>query len=128
MNFILDTHTILWLLQDPRKIPALVASSIDNDENRLYISVASLWEFSIKYAKGRLTFTGGLDSLVSHLSTADIQVLPIKHSYLQQILQLPYIHSDPFDRIIIATAIDEKLQLLTSDNFIQQYSVDWLWS
>jgi len=128
MNYLIDTHVLLWMFQNPSKIPAKSFAIIDSDNSQLFISVAVLWEFSIKYSLGKLRFIGGLDALLTVVQQAGITVLPIKHAYLNQLIELERKHGDPFDRLMIATSTTEKLTFITADQTIQTYPVDWLWS
>ena len=93
-----------------------------------YVSIASLWEFSIKYSMGKLEFDGGLLNLWEMISRNEFIILPIKRQHLENIITgLPFHHRDPFDRIIIATVLAEDLTILTTDENIQKYDVKWVW-
>lgn len=128
MNYLMDTHVLLWMLQNPDKIPEKILKIIDDDRSQLFVSVATLWEFSVKYSLGKLSFRGGLDRLLWVLQKGEIAVLPIKSMYLKTLIELEKKHGDPFDRLIISTALVEKLTLITADQAIQSYEVDWIWS
>jgi PIN domain nuclease of toxin-antitoxin system len=124
MKHILDTNVVLWFLNG-EKITANTRDLITNSEN--YISVASLWEVAIKMNIGKYRFNGGFTAFTALVKSNGFSVLPIKEEYLERLFVLPFIHRDPFDRLIIATAKVENLLLIASDESIQKYDVDWIW-
>ncbi|MCL2087988.1 MAG: type II toxin-antitoxin system VapC family toxin [Oscillospiraceae bacterium] len=124
MKNLLDTHAVLWFLNG-EKMPENIKEMITDGEN--YISVVSLWEVAIKMNIGKYTFNGGFSKFRELVRNNGFKLLPIKDEYMEQLFRLPLIHRDPFDRLIIATAIDEKLTLITADENIQKYDVKWEW-
>ena len=127
MKYLLDTHTFLWYFLGSKKISVDVKEIIDNKDLGIYISAASLWEFSIKHSMDTLQFDGGLENLYNLINEADITILPITQKYLQGLYNLSYIHRDPFDRLLIATANAENMTILTADANIHKYSVLTKW-
>jgi PIN domain nuclease of toxin-antitoxin system len=89
--------------------------------------VASLWEFAIKLSLGKIDFDGGITHLRGLIKQAGFIVLPVSESYLESVITLPFIHRDPFDRLLIATAKTDDMTILTADENIQMYDVSWLW-
>jgi PIN domain nuclease of toxin-antitoxin system len=100
---------------------------ITTDTNSLYLSVASLWEMTIKLNIGKLTIGHTIDEIYRLLNQLNIEVLPIGQSDLEQYLTLPLHHRDPFDRLLIAQAIAQELTLVSADNAFGAYSVQQLW-
>ena len=122
MAYLIDAHALIWHRSGdqnmPRKIQQLLASS----EEELFISDATLWELTIKHSLGRLTLAGGVESLYQEwIGQGVAQSLPIHWSHIVQSGQLPQLHGDPFDRILIAQALVEDLTLVTGDAQIHQY-------
>ena len=127
MRYLLDTHTLLWGAEDSDRLSNTVRDILNNDDAQIFISVASLWEFSIKYGLKKLDFDGGLDCLCEIIQQAGFTMLPITQSYLSHIIDLQPIHGDPFDRLLIATAKVEGMTILTKDENIQKYDVLHEW-
>ncbi len=125
MRLLLDTHVILWSINDDARLKPALRSVILDPLNKIYFSYASIWEVSIKLAKGRLTLPGDdVDSLLALLRRTRISLLPIRLSHLRAAAVLPFHHGDPFDRLIAAQAIDEDLRLVTEDPKLRLYNVN----
>jgi PIN domain nuclease of toxin-antitoxin system len=103
-----------------RKQPQLIA-------NALYISIASVWEIAIKVSIGKLDFHGGSWNFLHEMSNNGVNLLGINSEYLEQLENLPFIHRDPFDRLLVATAISDGLVILSADENIHKYDVKTLW-
>ena len=127
MKYLLDTHTIIWHFDDSTKLSQKAIEITDNPESRLYICSISLWEIAIKMNLGKLNLNFTLDKLLAAINESDVDILQIEDEYLNKLSELPYIHKDPFDRLIIATALLEDLTILTIDENIQKYDVPWIW-
>jgi len=128
MRYLLDTHAFLWYFWDSKDLSECASEIIENNTVEKYISIASLWEFSIKYSMGKLTFDGGLTHLWEMLSKNGFIILPITQSQLETLIaELPLHHRDPFDRLIIATAKAEDMTIVTIDENIHKYDVHWIW-
>ena len=95
--------------------------------NSVYLSSASLWEIAIKTSLGKLELKKSFEKLLVDLNSTDIVILQIENEYLKKLTALPAIHKDPFDRLIIATALAEDLTIITADENIQKYDVSWIW-
>lgn len=121
MKFLLDTHILLWAAGSPEKLSQQAKSIIEETENELFFSAASLWEISIKKGLGRPDFK--VDSRVLRRALIDngYQELSITGLHSISIEDLPDIHKDPFDRILLSQATVEGVTLLTSDKKIAQY-------
>ncbi|MCL1820598.1 MAG: type II toxin-antitoxin system VapC family toxin [Oscillospiraceae bacterium] len=128
MSYLLDTHVFLWYFWDAKELSDCASDIIENNAAQKYVSVASLWEFSVKYSMGKLTFEGGLTRLWEMLTQNNFIILPITQPQLEVLISdLPFHHRDPFDRLIIATAKTEGLTIVTVDENIQKYDVSWVW-
>ena len=127
MNYLLDTHVLIWYFEDAAGLPVEITRVIDNPIYHKFISVASLWEIAIKSNIGKLDMQLSFDELLDVIDGSELSIIPIKNGYLKGLSRLPFIHKDPFDRIIIATALMEKLTIMTIDENIQKYDVPWIW-
>ena len=125
MNYLLDTHTFIWWLNDSPELSSTAKKIISNPENSIFVSHASYWEIAIKVSIGRLTFP--LESIESELQINGFELLTIKTSHILYSASLPMHHRDPFDRMLIAQAQIENLSLVTIDQHIQKYEVLWVW-
>jgi len=120
MNLLLDTHTLIWALENNPTLSKNARGAITNGENLVFISAASIWEISVKKAMGKLKTP---DNLQEEIELHRFSQLNINFDHAQLAGELPNIHKDPFDRILIAQAMIEKLTLVTRDEVIPQYSV-----
>jgi len=127
MKYLLDTHVVIWHFDDSPKLLQEVTEIIKNSENTLYISSISLWEIAIKMNLGKLDLSITLEDLLIRIKNSDAEILQIENEYLQNLSNLPFLHKDPFDRLLIATAIVEDLTIITVDDNIQRYDVSWVW-
>ena len=127
MRYLLDTHAFLWFFNDSEKLSETVSDILEDANVQKYVSMASLWEFSIKYSLGKHQFDGGLPRLWEMLTSNGFTILPIAKSHLEGTIQLPFHHRDPFDRLLIATANAEGMTILTADESIKKYDVLSVW-
>jgi len=127
MNYLLDTHAVIWYFEDAACLPIKIAHIIDNPIHHKFICVASLWEIAIKSNIGKLDMKISFDEFIDIIENSDLSVIPIENDYLKDLSKLPFIHKDPFDRLIITTALREGLTIVTIDENIQKYDVPWIW-
>ena len=127
MKYLLDTHTIIWHFDDSKKLSQKAINIADNPESRLYICSVSIWEIAIKMNLGKLNLNFSLDKLLEAIKESDVHILQIEDEYLNRLSELPYIHKDPFDRLLISTALTEDLTIITIDENIKKYSVTCIW-
>jgi len=120
VNLLLDSHTLLWALHDPARLAPAAREAIADARRVVYFSAASAWELEIKAAKGKLTLPG--DWLAAVEATGFLE-LPVTASDARHSAQLPWYHSDPFDRVLIAQALSRGLQLATRDPMMAAYDV-----
>ncbi|QND62351.1 type II toxin-antitoxin system VapC family toxin (plasmid) [Mesorhizobium sp. AR02] len=121
MKLLLDTHLLLWAAGEPDKLPPAALAEIENADNDLTFSAASLWEIAIKRGLGRADFTVDARLLRRALIDNGYYELPITSEHAIAVEGLPPIHKDPFDRILIAQSIVEGITLLTVDDLVAQY-------
>jgi PIN domain nuclease of toxin-antitoxin system len=127
MKALLDTHTFLWAIAEDGKL-SRQAQQIYTGANDLWLSVASIWEILIKVRAGKLPLPQPSGPyLVRELAKNRIDVLPIKLDHVLRLEALPAHHRDPFDRILIAQSLEEKLPLVTADPVFERYPVELIW-
>ena len=121
MNLLLDTHILLWAAAEPQKLPGQAIELLENPVNPLYFSAASIWEVVIKNGLGRADFHVDPHLLRRGLLDNGYLELPISSQHTLAVSHLPYIHKDPFDRILVAQAESEGFLLLTADDIVAKY-------
>jgi PIN domain nuclease of toxin-antitoxin system len=126
--YLLDTHTLLWWTEDDRRLPENVRRILSDRGNSIYFSAVSVWEVSIKAKLGKLTIPVEPLQFISKVMEAyEFVALPILFSHAAEVFNLPLIHADPFDRLLVAQARIEKLVLLSNDAEIEKYGVKLVW-
>ncbi|MDJ0728364.1 MAG: type II toxin-antitoxin system VapC family toxin [Crocosphaera sp.] len=127
MQYLLDTHTFLWFVNDSDEIPEQLFNLLESDVD-LLLSVASLWEIAIKVNIGKLTLPKLYTNFISEqIKLNDIEILPISLDHLNLISTLPLYHRDPFDRLIIAQSLVENLTIISKDSAFDAYAITKLW-
>lgn len=121
MKLLLDTHLLLWAAGEPKRLSRQARSLIDNSDNELLFSAASLWEVAIKRGLGREDFKVDARLLRRGLLDNGYSELPIVSDHVVATESLPPIHKDPFDRVLVAQATVEGITLLTIDSVVLQY-------
>lgn len=121
MKLLLDTHLLLWAAGAPEQLPAAARQLLEDPQNELLFSAASLWEIAIKRGLGRSDFQVDARVLRRGLLDNAYQELAITSEHAVSIDSLPAIHKDPFDRILVAQATVEGIILLTADASVAQY-------
>ena len=121
MKFLLDTHVLLWAAGEPKRLSKAVRSLLEDADNELPFSAASLWEVAIKSALRRKDFRVEVRLLRRGLLDNGYSELPIVSDHVVAIESLPPIHKDPFDRVLVAQATVEGITLLTNDPAVAQY-------
>ena len=123
---LLDTCSFIWFLEDSPKLSYEAKAAIEDGE-MVYLSIVSLWEIAIKKNLGKLEIKQTMKELAQICRDVDIVILPIKTSYLDKLETLPGIHGDPFERLIISTAMEEGVSIVTHDAKIARYDVPVIW-
>ena len=128
MRAILDTHTFLWWNMDDPQLSKAAREFISDGKNEVFLSAASAWEIAIKCARGRLTLPEVPGQYVAdRMAAHNFLPLPVQISHALQVFNLPDIHQDPFDRLLVAQSQLEDLPILTADTLIPQYDVSIIW-
>ena len=122
---LLDTSVLLWALGSPDRLSRRVQRIVDGNEN--IVSVASYWEVVVKTQKGLLSIADPASWWKRATELMAVRTLPIRASHVTALAALPMVHKDPFDRILIAQAIAEGLDLVTNDEHIRSYPVRTIW-
>ncbi len=129
MRFLLDTHILLWMrLNDPRLDRARWEPILFDSANEVFFSIVSIWEIAIKRGLGKLKLQGTLEEFSRSLVTVQgFQILPIEVTHLARVEKLPLHHRDPFDRLLIAQAIELGATAITDDSDWKKYPVKIKW-
>jgi PIN domain nuclease of toxin-antitoxin system len=126
MKVLIDTHVFLWGIQDAGKVSSRVRTLLPVAD--VWISVVSLWEIIAKVQIGKLTLPTPVgDYLADKLKMNGVSVLSVTFAHVRRLEGIPLHHRDPFDRILIAQSLEEKLPLVTSDTAFKDYSVHVIW-
>jgi len=125
-RYLLDTHVILWLASEPHKLSEKVSQILISNAPKS-ISVASIWEVAIKLSKRGLDLEGGVEEFYKIANSNNLTILGVRKSHLKVLENLGFIHKDPFDRLIIATAKAQEMTIITIDEKIQKYDIPWIW-
>ena len=127
MKYLLDTHVVLWTAENSPLLSEKAKSVILDENSEKYVSVVSAWEAAIKLGTRKLQLEGGLPEFFRMVDDNGFLTLPIEREYLRLIPHLPDYHKDPFDRLLIATAVTENMTIITTDQNVQRYKILWLW-
>jgi PIN domain nuclease of toxin-antitoxin system len=123
---LLDTHTFYWFITDDEKLPAVTKEMIETEEH-VFVSIASFWEMAIKESLGKLLLPTTVRDLMEDCAEYEFSILPINGLHLNRLKELPFIHRDPFDRILICQSQEEDLTIVTVDSNIVKYDVKTIW-
>lgn len=126
MTYLIDTHILIWYVTGDSKLKKNFVGEIKNRSNRILVSKVSLWEIAIKVSLGKLSEHYALTEFESYLTQNSFEILDFDTKDLQQLLQLPFHHRDPFDRLIISQAITGNFTIITDDSKFQFYPVQLL--
>ncbi len=131
VNLLLDTHAFIWFMEDNSFLSRKAKQAIENPLNNIFISIASLYEIAIKLKSGKIGFDKPVSAFFNDISEYNLTLIPISENHLVAYDSFPLLpnHKDPFDRLIIATAIADDLSIVTVDNQFNHYKdlVSILW-
>lgn len=119
-RLLLDTHALLWWLADDPQLGPKVRAMIEDERNEIYVSAASAWEIGIKKGLGKLKVPDNLDAIVEE---EGFEKLPVTFFHGERAGELPSIHRDPFDRMLVAQAQAEGLDIVTRDDMFGHYGI-----
>jgi PIN domain nuclease of toxin-antitoxin system len=126
-GYLIDTHAAMWFFNGNDRLSETASRILRDISNSVSLSIVSVWELAIKIGIGKLDFAGKAAGFVRLAENNDITVLPIRTSHLTAYESLPFIHRDPFDRLLVATAIAEQMTIITADENIARYDVSQVW-
>lgn len=121
MKLLFDTQLLLWAIGFPDLLPRMARDLIADAANEVFFSSVAIWEIAIKQALQRATFTVDAEVARDGLLRSGYRELPLKSDHALKLLALPYLHRDPFDRILVAQAISEGMTLVTADGMLARY-------
>jgi PIN domain nuclease of toxin-antitoxin system len=128
MNLLLDTHIFLWLNDTPEKLSQPALNACQNEDNTLYLSLVSVWEMQIKQQLGKLKLSESLQTLIDTQQQQNgLQLLGIELEHIDALSLLPSPHRDPFDRLLIAQSIKERMHIVSADQAFTGYPVSLIW-
>ena len=128
MRLLLDTHAFVWALAEPSRLSPRARAAVSDSASDVYVSMVSAWELAILHGLERVRLGTPLDTIfTAGLATLRIRLLPIQLQHVAAVAALPRHHRDPFDRLLIATAVTEKLALVSCDRAFERYRVPVVW-
>ena len=125
--FLLDTHTLLWFIEDDIKLSIQAKSILSENSTPKFISIVTLWEIAVKYSLKKLELNISLADFFNLIHSSDINIINISTEHLLILNSIEQHHKDPFDRIIIAQAIAENFTIITKDENFSKYEVNIIW-
>ena len=127
MNLLLDTHAFVWFMDGDKKLSTKAKKEIEDSDNQIILSIASLWEMSIKISIGKLELEKPFVDVISYVSEKGIEILSINFEHTLEVSKLEFHHKDPFDRLIISQAKIENMTIVSKDKLFDDYNVKRLW-
>jgi PIN domain nuclease of toxin-antitoxin system len=127
MENLLDTHTVIWFINGDNDLAEKAKEEIIKKPYNNFVSIVSFWEIAIKISIGKLELKGSFDTFVDKVKSNSFQILSVSSIDALAVATLPFHHRDPFDRMIIAQAQNNKLQIITRDDAFALYEVATLW-
>jgi PIN domain nuclease of toxin-antitoxin system len=128
MRVLLDTHVFLWWVEGDRALPARARAALADQDNECLVSLASAWELAIKARLGKLKLALPVKRYVAeHVAANGFRMLDIRMTHIGRIETLELHHGDPFDRLLVAQALEEKLPIISADPVFRKYGVKRIW-
>jgi PIN domain nuclease of toxin-antitoxin system len=128
MRLLLDTNVVLWAATEERRLSRDALRALRSMDNERFLSPVTPWELAIKLASGKWEVRVGLEAMIERqIEALRLTELPIRRAHALRILSLGPIHSDPFDRMLIAQALAEDMSVVTADQRFAAYGVDVIW-
>jgi PIN domain nuclease of toxin-antitoxin system len=127
VKLLLDTHALLWFVSGDSRLSSTARKAIESPATVNYISVASWWEMAVKCSLGKLYLDDPFDVFLKQRTKEGFRTLSIETNHLPSIISLPFHHRDPFDRLIICQATQEKMPVCSSDEIFHRYDVQIIW-
>ena len=128
MKLLLDTHAFLWWVDGTRAIGRRARAAVSDPDNEVLFSIASCWELAIKLSLGKLRLTQSLDRFIpEQLTHNGFSLLDVELRHVVRVADLPFRHRDPFDRLLVAQALEDELAVVSADRVFRKYGVTTLW-
>ena len=128
MRVLVDTHVFLWWVEGDRALPAKARAALADQDNECVFSMVSAWELAIKAGLGKLKLAIPVQRyVIEHVAANGFRILDIRMAHIGRVESLPPHHGDPFDRLLIAQALEEKLPVVTADQVFRGYGVKRIW-
>lgn len=127
MTLLLDTHAFLWFVSGDKRLSAMARRAIERPGAKPLLSLASVWEMAIKSSLKRLVLPSPLNDYLADKLATNLQLLPIDLPHIVAIERLPFHHPNPFDRLLIAQALTDKIPVVTRDRAFRKYGVEIVW-
>ncbi|MGL4943864.1 MAG: type II toxin-antitoxin system VapC family toxin [Thermoguttaceae bacterium] len=128
MQYLLDTHALLWYASGDERLPVSIRPIVQNIRNDVAISVVTFWEVAIKVQLGKLSIGRTLEELVHFTGQNGFRLMGMTPKHVMEYALLPLHHKDPFDRMLIAQAISENMSLIGCDTSFDAYNIKRIWS
>lgn len=128
MKYLLDTHTLLWYLDDDANLSQRAKQLITDPSNEIAINIGSFWEIAIKNSVGKLNLTRQIRQIFAEARTLQIEISSVNESLILLVNTLPLHHRDPFDRLFICQCLHENIPILSRDSAFDAYGVMRIWS
>jgi len=127
MNYLLDTHTLIWFLNGDSELSVKSRMIIEDPENNKFVSIASIWEIAIKISLNKFKFEKGFKKFLELIERNGFEIMPISVEHALAVSSLKFIHRDPFDRVIVSQALTDNMTIVTKDKTIVKYKVKTVW-
>jgi PIN domain nuclease of toxin-antitoxin system len=127
MDVLIDTQVLIWNFENNPKLSSKTKQIINDINNHIFVSIASFWEITIKVNINKLKIPVSINEMIEKALSLDYSILPISARHLSTLENLPLHHRDPFDRIIISSAISENLPIISVDSNFDKYSIELIW-
>jgi PIN domain nuclease of toxin-antitoxin system len=127
MKLLIDTQSFIWFVENDKQLPLKIKNELEDHNNTIIISIASLWEMAIKMSLGKLNLSCDIEKMIDKLYQNGFEILPILPEHIIKLSTLVYFHRDPFDRIIISQGLTENIPIVSSDEVFDEYNVKRKW-
>ena len=128
MRILIDTQAFIWFVENDKQLPTMIKKELEDFDNSLIISIASLWEMTIKISLGKLHLGCDIEEMIDKVYRNGFELLPILPEHIIKLSTLDYFHIDPFDRIIISQGLSENMVIISSDKVFDDYGVRRKWN
>jgi len=127
MKVLVDTHALLWFVAGDPRLSRKARSLLESTKTEPHVSIASWWEIAIKCSLGRLMLDDPLEEFMAQRIREGFRILHLEPRHLPGLVNLPFHHRDPFDRLIVSQAVSERMTVCTADAAFKKYGVQLIW-